>query len=122
MSPLAGPPRTCVRGATLKRRDWIGTGEGSWGPRPPLWLVHVSVVLCVCVCVRTRSHPMKYVPVCGPPGACRCTEGGEVAVRDGGRGAAVGGSPVRREVIWPNPTTVTNAQVGRGGAPVRARR
>jgi len=35
----------------------------------------------------------------------------------------VGDSPVRREVIWPtcNPTTVTNAQVGRGGAPVRAR-
>jgi hypothetical protein len=23
MSPLAGPPRTCVRGATLTRRDWI---------------------------------------------------------------------------------------------------
>ena len=35
------------------------------------------------------------------------------AVRYGGRGAAVGDSPVRREVIWPNPTTVTDAQVGR---------
>jgi len=32
--------------------------------------------------------------VCGPPGACRSLR----AVRDGGRGAAVGDSPVRREV------------------------
>ena len=85
-------PLTCVRRAALTRRDRIGTGEG-WGPRPPLWLVRVSVVLCVCVCV----HPFR------PDDVYRCVglqglAGALRAVRGGGRGAAAGDSPVRREV------------------------
>ena len=35
----------------LRRRDRFGSGKGL-GPRPPLWLVRVSVVRCVCVCAR----------------------------------------------------------------------
>ena len=76
----------------MTRRDRIGTGEG-WGPRPPLWLVRVSVVLCVCVCVLPFRPDDVYrcVGLQGLAGALR-------AVRGGGRGAAAGDSPVRREV------------------------
>ena len=61
-----------------------------WGPRPPWWLVRVSVVPCICVCV--HPFPTDDVYRCvGLQRACRCTEGGgHGAVRDGGRGAAVG--------------------------------
>ena len=61
-----------------------------WGPRPPWWLVRVSVVPCICVCV--HPFPADDVYRCvGLQRACRCTEGGgHGAVRDGGRGAAVG--------------------------------
>ena len=41
----------------LRRRDRFGSGKGL-GPRPPLWLVRVSVVRCVCVCARARASPL----------------------------------------------------------------
>ena len=58
-----------------------------------MWLVRVSVVLCVCVCVLPFPPDDVYrcVGLQGLAGALR-------AVRDGRRGAAVGDSPVRREV------------------------
>ena len=58
-----------------------------------MWVVRVSVVLCVCVCVHPFPPDDVYrcVGLQGLAGALR-------AVRDGGRGAAVGDSPVRREV------------------------
>ena len=53
MSPLAGPPRTCVRGATLKRRDWIGTGEGLGSAAALVAGSRVGRSLCLCL----RPHP-----------------------------------------------------------------
>ena len=63
------------------------------GSAAALWLVRVSVVLCVCVCVLPFRPDDGYrcVGLQGLAGALR-------AVRGGGRGAAAGDSPVRREV------------------------
>jgi hypothetical protein len=49
MSPLAGPPRTCVRGATLTRRDWIGTGEGLGSAAALVAGTRVGRSLCLCL-------------------------------------------------------------------------
>ena len=90
--------RECPAGrrAVLRRRDRFGSGKGL-GPRPPLWLVRVSVVRCVCVCA--RASPLDDER----PGVWAF---GSVPVsrrvrRRAGAARSRGDSPVRREVIWP---------------------
>ena len=65
MSPRAAAAALGRSDPALRRRDWIGTGEGL-GSAAALWLVRVSVVSVLCL--RPPFPPDEVYRCVGPQG------------------------------------------------------